>query len=112
MAYEFKSASLKDIGLAPETIYTVPAGMDTLCMALNISNTTDAAIKVTVVLHDDSAAEDIILLDEVVIPVGSALPAFGRQKHILMESDYITIESDTADSADAILSFIEDINSI
>lgn len=112
MSYDFDRATLKDVGTTAETIYTAPAGVATLCMALNLANTTSAAVKVTVILHDAATSEDVDLLRDVGIPVSSALPAFGRQKHILKDGDYITIQSDTPDSIDALMSFIEDINSI
>lgn len=112
MSYEFKKAVLKDIGTSFATIYTVPAGMDTLCLALNLANTTNSAVQVTVELFDSVLSDHVKLLDNVVIPVSSALPAFGRQKHILQENDYIRIQSSDAASIDAVLSVIEDINSI
>jgi hypothetical protein len=112
MNYEFKKSVLKEVGTSFETIYTTPAGMDTLCVALNIANIINTAVQVTVELYDSASTTHIKLLENVVIPVSSALPAFGRQKHILNEGDYIRIKSSAPDSVDAVLSFIEDINNI
>ena len=60
------------------------------------------------IIHRDLKPDNVFLIKDAPIPVGGTLvPIGGDQKVVLQATDVIKVQSDTANSADTILSILE-----
>jgi len=100
MANTFKNFTSSSVGTNETTTYITPLATTTVTIGLSIANTTASQIKVTV------KAAGVHVIKDAPIPASSALSVLDG-KIILEASDSITVTSDTAASADAILSVLE-----
>jgi len=108
MANTFKNAVSSAIGTSQTSVYTVPASTTSTVIGLTVSNIHSSAITVDVVITDTSASASVFIVKAATIPVGGALvPIGGDQKVVLETGDIIKITSNTASSADAIVSVLE-----
>ena len=108
MANTFKNAVSSAIGTSQTSVYTVPASTTTTVIGLTVANITASSITVDVVVTDTSATTDVYLVKGATVPVGVALvPVGGDQKIVLETTDIIKVTSDTASSADVIVSVLE-----
>ena len=104
----FKNAVSSAIGTSQTSVYTVPASTTTTVIGLTVANITASSITVDVVVTDTSATTDVYLVKGATVPVGGALvPVGGDQKIVLETTDIIKVTSDTASSADVIVSVLE-----
>jgi hypothetical protein len=75
---------------------------------MTVANRHSSAITVDVVVTDSSASASVFLVKAATIPVGGALvPIGGDQKVVLETTDILKVTSNTASSADAIVSVLE-----
>ena len=75
---------------------------------VNADINASAAIAVDVVITDTSGGTSVYLVKGATVPVGGALvPVGGDQKIVLETTDIIKVTSDTASSADVIVSVLE-----
>lgn len=100
MANVFKNYTSASVGTSPVTVYTVPSATVAVTIGLTISNTTTSQIEV------DVQAAGVYVVKAAPIPAGSALSVLDG-KIILEATDTIVVTSDTATSADVILSVLE-----
>jgi biopolymer transport protein ExbD len=100
MANTFKNYTSASVGTSPVTTYTVPASTTSVTIGLTISNTTASQIKI------DVQAAGVFIIKDAPIPSGSALSVLDG-KVILEAADTVVVTSDTATSADVILSVLE-----
>jgi len=100
MANTFKNYTSASVGTSPVTTYTVAGGTTSVTIGLTISNTTTSQIKI------DVQAAGVFIIKDAPIPSGSALSALDG-KVILEAADTVVVTSDTATSADVILSVLE-----
>ena len=108
MANTFKNAVSSAIGTSQTSVYTVPASTTTTVIGLTVANIVASDITVDVVVTDTSGGTSVYLLKGATVPVGGALvPVGGDQKIVLEATDIIKITSDTASSADVIVSVLE-----
>ena len=108
MANAFKNKTQRQIGTSLTAIesYTVGGSTETTIIGLTISNTTTSVIEVDATLNDGS--NDFYIVKNAPVPAGGALVAVGGdQKVVLMPGDSIKVKSDTATSADVIMSILE-----
>jgi len=108
MANAFKNKTQRQIGTSLTAIesYTVAGSTETTIIGLTISNTTTSVIEVDATLNDGS--NDFYIVKNAPVPAGGALVAVGGdQKVVLMPGDSIKVKSDTATSADVIMSILE-----
>jgi len=108
MANAFKNKTQRQIGtnLTALETYTVPVSTETTVIGLTIANTTTSQILVDATLNNGT--NDFYIVKEAPVPVGSSLVVIGGdQKVVLMPGDSIKVKSDTATSADAIMSILE-----
>lgn len=99
MANTFKN-SPSQVGTSPVDVYTVPAATTAVVIGLMIANITAAQIEV------DIQAAGKYLGKGVPIPAGSSLSALDG-KLVLLTTEKITVTSDTAASADVLVSYME-----
>jgi hypothetical protein len=108
MANTFKNAVSSAVGTSQTSVYTVPSGTTSTVIGLTIANRHSADIAVDIQITDTSAAVTAFLVKGATIPVGGGLvPVGGDQKIVLEASDIILVTSDTASSADVIVSILE-----
>mgnify|MGYP001587857464 CR=1 FL=1 len=100
MANTFKNYTSASVGTSAATTYTVPASTTSVMIGCNLSNTTTSQIKV------DVQAAGVYLVKGVPLPAGSALSVLDG-KIILEAADTVVVTSDTATSADVIVSVLE-----
>lgn len=108
MATVFKHSVVTDIGTTPVDVLQIPEGVRATVIGCNLANVTE----------DDTIVVDIFIVDEfsteayyakgLVIPPNSTLKVITQgEKLILPETAGIRIVSDTADSIDATVSYVE-----
>jgi len=108
MPNTFKNSISGSIGTAETIVYTAPASTTTTVIGVAIANRIQSDINVDVKMYDDSASKNIYLCSGSLVPQTSNLVLVGgEQKLVLEENDYLTLSSDTADSADIVISVLE-----
>ncbi len=100
MANTFKNYTSASVGTSAVTVYTVPASTTSVTIGLTVANTTASQIKI------DVQAAGVYVIKDAPIPAGSALSVLDG-KIILETTDTVVVTSDTATSADVILSVLE-----
>ena len=107
MANTFKNRTLRAVGTgATDVGAVVGASTQTTLIGMTVANITSGVISVTVTLGDGTNTTNIVKTAP--IPTGGSLVVLGGdQKVVLMTGDKITVTSDTASSADVIMSFLE-----
>ncbi|MEL0016927.1 MAG: hypothetical protein VW715_17070 [Rhodospirillales bacterium] len=112
MANAFLSETDTAVGTSAATILTCGASTETTIIGLSISNIVTSQITVDVQLDASgrtSGAEDsVYLVKDAPIPVGSSLVVIGGDQKVVLEpGDAIKVTSDTASSADVVLSHLD-----
>ena len=108
MANAFKNKTHRQIGTTLTKIeaYDCPGSTETTIIGLTIANTSASAIDVDATLNDGT--NDFYIVKAAPVPVGASLVVIGGdQKVVLMPGDSVKVRSDTATSADAIMSILE-----
>ena len=107
MANTFKNRTLRLVGTSPIDVgAVVAASTQTTLIGMTVANVTSGVISVTVTLGDGTNTTNIVKTAP--IPTGGSLVVLGGdQKVVLMTGDKITVTSNTASSADVIMSFLE-----
>ena len=111
MANTFKNRTLRSVGTGSGPVGTdvgavVASSTQTTLIGMTISNRVSSVIEVDVTLSDASNATYIV--KSAPIPVGGSLIVVGGdQKIVLMTGDKVSVLSNTASSADVVMSFLE-----
>ena len=111
MANTFKNRTLRSVGTGSGPVGTdvgavVAGSTQTTLIGMTVSNRVSAVIEVDVSLSDASNATYIV--KSAPIPVGGSLVVVGGdQKIVLMTGDKVSVLSNTASSADVVMSFLE-----
>ena len=100
MANTFKNYVSESVGTTETTVYTVPASTTSVTIGCNVANRTASTINVDVKLGTT------FIVKGAPIPANSALSVLDG-KIILEAAETIKVTSDTASSADVILSVLE-----
>lgn len=100
MANTFKNYTSASVGTGATTVYTVPASTTSIMMGCNLANRTTSQIAV------DVQVAGVYLIKGAPIPANSALGVLDG-KIILEAADTVVVTSDTASSADVIVSVLE-----
>ena len=89
------------------TVYTCPSSTQTTVIGLSVANIVTSQITVDVKL-DKGTGDDVFLIKDAPVPVGSSLVVVGGdQKLVLEATDAVKVQSDTANSADTAMSILE-----
>ena len=108
MANTFKRYVSQSVGTSPVTVgsYTVGASTQTTLIGLTVANRTGSAIYVDV-QHNDGGT-DTYIVKAAPLPSGSTIVIVGGEQKLVMETgDSIKVTSDTAASADVVMSLLE-----
>lgn len=104
MANTFKNYLASSVGTTPSSVYTVPGGTTSVTIGMNIANI--GTTQITVDAYITSGGTDYYVVKSAPIPAGSALSVLDG-KIILEAADVVKVVSDTASSADVVLSVLE-----
>lgn len=104
MANAFKNYLASSVGTSASSVYTVGAGVTATTIGMNIANIT--ASQILVDAYITSGGTDYYIVKGAPIPAGSALSVLDG-KIVLEAADVVKVISDTASSADVILSVLE-----
>ena len=112
MANAFLSETDTAVGTGAATIYTCPSSTETTVIGMSIANIVTSQITVSVKLNGSGrtsgAVDNVHLVKDAPIPVGGTLVVIGGDQKVGMEpGDTITVQSDTASSADVVLSHLD-----
>ena len=100
MPNTFKNYTTATVGTTGQVVYTVPTETTAVMIGCNIANVSSSTINVDVLI------KGIHLVKNVIIPAGSAISVLDG-KVILEASDTVFVESSAAESADVIVSVLE-----
>jgi biopolymer transport protein ExbD len=100
MANTFKNYTSASVGTGATTTYTVPSSTTAVVIGCNLANRTASQITV------DVQCAGVYLVKGAPIPANSALSVLDG-KVILETTDTVVVTSDTASSADVIVSVLE-----
>lgn len=108
MANTFKNSISASIGTSPVDVYTAGSGVTATVIGMTVANREASTITVDVQVTDTSGAVTAYLVSGAPVPAGGALVVIGGDQKVVLETtDKITVTSDTASSADAVLSLLE-----
>lgn len=112
MANSFLSETDTAVGTSPASIYTCPSSTETTIIGLSIANIVTSQILIDVILDASgrtSGAEDsVYLIKDAPVPVGGTLVVVGGDQKVVMEpGDILKVVSDTASSADVVMSHLD-----
>ena len=112
MANSFLSETDTAIGTSAASVLTCGASTETTVIGMSIANIVTSQITVDVQLDASgrtSGAEDsVYLVKGAPIPVGGSLVVIGGDQKVVMEpGDIIKVTSDTASSADVVISHLD-----
>lgn len=112
MANAFKVKTFDGSSTAADTdmdVYTCPStpATEATIIGMSIANTAGSLINVDVELIN-SDGDNVFIVKGAPIPAGSSLvPIGGEQKLVLEDDDILRVVSDTANSADTVVSVLE-----
>ena len=109
MANTFKNAQSIGVGTSEVSAYTAPSSTTTTVVGFSCANTTTTSpIKVSIRLYDSSADTHAYVVKNAEIFEGGSLVAVGGdQKLVLETADILKVVSDTGNSIDVIVSYME-----
>ena len=107
MAQDFERNTSNAVGTSAATLRT--ANSDDAIVGIMVANVATSQINVEVYINDGS--NDIHLVKDAPIPVGSSLQVLdGGAKIVMQSGDALNVKSDTASSADVWVSVVDAIS--
>ena len=106
MANTFKNSITGSIDTSNVVVYTVPAATSTTVIGMSVANVTSNNINVSTTLTSGSSTVYLIK-DTTVTAGGTAVLVGGDQKVVLTATNYLTVVSSAASSADVVVSVLE-----
>ena len=108
MANTFKNSITGSIGTTGVKVYEVPAGTSTTVIGVGVANVNSQNISVSVMVRDTSANKAVyVVKDSLIMPGSSNVLVGGEQKLVLEATDFLSVTSSLANSADVIVSVLE-----
>ena len=115
MANNFKNAFATNVSInsgSPTDVYTSSvsgSGVHSILVELDIANTGNSAVNVTVLIRDNSASTSYHVIKGAPVPVGSTLKVVSGQKIVLNADDKIQVYA-TANTVDVVASILEGVS--
>ena len=108
MANTFKNSITGSIGTSGVKVYEAPVATAATVIGVNVANTTSQNISVSVMLRDNVGNKCVYLVkDALIVQGGSNVMVGGEQKVVLEATDFLSVTSSLANSADVIVSVLE-----
>jgi len=107
MATTFRNTVVKEIGITPTQVCQTTEISKATVIGLSLTNLTSGNVTVNVLLEDDTSTQGYYVKG-VIIPAGNSLRVVNQgEKLILSSNNQLIISTDTANSIDAIVSWVE-----
>lgn len=107
MATFFRNKIINELGTTrTQVIETTPTSRITV-IGFSLCNLTTATVRVSVLVEDASSTLGYYIKDVTLPPYQSVRIVNGGEKLVLAENNSIYAESDTADSVDVVVSYVE-----
>jgi hypothetical protein len=106
MANNFKNQFSAGVGTSPSSVYVAGIGVQATIIGMSIANVLTSPITVNVIINSNGF-NYYMVKDASIDPGSSLIPIGGDQKLVLEPNDSILVISNTAASADVILSLLE-----
>ena len=108
MANTFKNSITGSVGTTGVKVYESPAGTAATIIGVNVANAASQNISVSVMMRDVSGNKCVYLVkDALIVQGGSNVMVGGEQKIVLEATDFLSVTSSLANSADVIVSVLE-----
>ena len=108
MANAFKNSIVSSVGTTGVKAYETPIATSTTVIGVSVANVASQNISVSVMVRDESANKVVYLVkDSLVMPGSSNVLVGGEQKLVLEATDFLSVTSSLANSADVIVSVLE-----
>lgn len=107
MANTFRNALARNVGTSAVTLYTAPASTNSICIELDVCNT--SASGVTVDVYVTSSSLNYYIVKSAPVPVGGSLQVVSGQKIVVANADAIKVVSSAAASIDVVAAILEDV---
>tara|TARA_B100000780_G_scaffold277957_1_gene250012 strand:+ start:1325 stop:1654 length:330 start_codon:yes stop_codon:yes gene_type:complete len=107
MATTFRNKVVKDIGTQKIIAITTNASTRSTIIGISLVNTTKGAVSISLLIGDDASSEGYYLKDVLLPPKGSLKPLGPAEKLILAPNNTLLLQSNKADSVDAVLSYVD-----
>lgn len=108
MANTFKNSITGSIGTSGVKVYETPSSTATTVIGVSVANINTQNISVNVMVHDVSSTKAVhIVKNALIMPGGASVLVGGEQKLVLEATDFISVTSSLANSADVIVSVLE-----
>ena len=106
MANTFRNALARNVGTTAVTVYTAPSTKNSICIELDVCNTTNRGV--TVDAYITSSSNNYYIVKGAPVPVGGSLQIIAGQKIVLTNLDALKVVSSTASSLDVVARILED----
>ena len=108
MPNTFKNSISASIGITETTVYSAPSATTSTVIGVSVANRVNQNINVDVKLNDTTGGKSAFICTGSLVPPGSNIVLVGGdQKVVLKATDYLTLKSNVASSADIIISVLE-----
>ena len=107
MATYFRNKIIKVIGTQKIEVFASDGSTNATVLGINIANVTEFAINVNIYVKDDTSVEGYFMKDVMIVPHGSFKGMLGGEKLIIPSNNSLLIQSNLADSCDAIISYVD-----
>jgi hypothetical protein len=109
MANTFKNALARNIGTSAVSIYTAPSAKNSICIELDVCNTTASGVTCDVYITKNTDSLNYYLIKSTPVPVGGSLQVIAGQKIVLTNGDILKVVSSVASSLDVVGAILEDV---
>ena len=109
MANTFKNALARNIGTSAVSIYTAPSAKNSICIELDVCNTTASGVTCDVYITKNTDSLNYYLIKSTPVPVGGSLQVIAGQKIVLSNGDILKVVSSVASSLDVVGAILEDV---
>ena len=107
MANTFKNALARNVGTSAVTLYTAPSTKNSICIELDVCNTTSSGV--TADVYITSGGNNYYIVKQAPVPVGGSLQVIAGQKIVLSNLDSLKVLSSVASSLDVVGAILEDV---
>lgn len=107
MATIFKNKVIKDVGQVPIPVIETDASTRSTIIGISLANLTEHVVYASVLVNDDTSVQGYYLKDVMVPPNTSLRALSAGEKLILAPTNALYIVSDTNDSLDAVISYVD-----
>lgn len=104
----FKNVLESGLSQTPTTVLTTTAGVKTTVVGMSLTNTTSSIVLCSVSLEDTANAKSAYYIQNTVIPPNQSLRVINGGERLVLGSDTnIIISTNTDNSVDLVLSYVE-----